>query len=318
MNYGRLLIDLEGVSLTNEERELLRHPSVSGVILFTRNYDSPAQLAHLTQQIHRVRPSLIVATDHEGGRVQRFVKHFTALPAMRTYGVEFDRDPDRAMGRLAQATQTMISELYAVHVNVSFAPVLDLDYGVSEIIGERSLHRDPTSVAALAQPILQTMRKNHMPTMGKHFPGHGGVAADSHTELPIDLRSHAEIFAQDILPYRRLINQLDAIMPAFVQYPACDDKPAVFSAYWLKKVLRDEMGYEGMVLSDDLNMSGADSAGGYAERAWAALEAGCDMLCLCNHRKAVVDVIDSIERYRSPESDARIAQYISKLKPIPL
>jgi beta-N-acetylhexosaminidase len=281
---GPAVIDVVGTALTDEDRERLRHPAAGGVILFARNYESPEQLTALTEDIERLRePALPVCVDHEGGRVQRFRAGFSAIPAMRELGRLWDRD--RAAGRETARAVAYIAgaELAAHGVDFSFAPVLDLDYGGSSVIGDRALHFDPTAVGALGACIVQGFADAGMAAVGKHFPGHGYAEADSHVAVPKDERKFAEIQKKDLVPFRTTIAAgLAAVMPAHVIYSQVDAEPAGYSKYWLQEVLRGNLGFDGLVFSDDLSMEGASTAGGIPERARAALDAGCDMVLLCN------------------------------------
>ena len=308
MALGPVMLGLEGMELTAQERELLRHPLVGGVILFTRNYQSPAQVAALTTAIHALRqPRLLVAVDHEGGRVQRFRDGFTRLPAVRQLGGIYDQDRMRAK-QLARVTGwLMAAELRAVGVDLSFAPVLDLDHGVSGIIGDRAFHHDPESVADLAHAYASGMQKAGMEAVGKHFPGHGGIAADSHLELPVDPRPFAALEAADLLAFERMIHYgLAALMPAYVVYPHVDDQPAGFSARWLKDILRQRLEFQGVIFSDDLDMAGAHVAGSPPERAGAALAAGCDMVLACNDRRAAIAILDNLRYTPNPVTQVRL------------
>lgn len=308
MTLGPIMLGLDGVELTPEERELLVHPLVGGVILFARNYQSPEQVAALTAAIHDLRrPRLLVAVDHEGGRVQRFREGFTRLPAVRRLGEIHDQNPPRAK-QLARATGwLMAAELRAVGVDFSFAPVLDLDHGVSGIIGDRAFHSDPETVADLAHAYTSGMQKAGMEGVGKHFPGHGGIAADSHLELPLDPRSYADLETADLLAFERMIHYgLAALMPAHVVYPQVDARPAGFSARWLKEILRQRLEFHGVIFSDDLDMAGAREAGSPPERARAALEAGCDMVLTCNDRHAAVAILDRLRYAMEPVSQVRL------------
>ena len=308
MALGPVMLGLEGWALTAEERELLRHPQVGGVILFARNYQSPEQIMALTDAIHALRqPRLLIAVDHEGGRVQRFREGFTRLPAVRRLGEIHDQDPQRAQ-QLARVTGwLMAAELRAVGVDFSFAPVLDLDHGVSSIIGDRAFHHDPEVVADLAHAYRSGMQKAGMEAVGKHFPGHGGIAADSHLELPVDRRPYDALAMADLLAFERMIHYgLAALMPAHVLYPQVDEQPAGFSARWLKDILRRHLEFQGAIFSDDLDMAGAGLAGTPLERARAALAAGCDMVLACNDRAAAVAILKGLCAAPDPVSQVRL------------
>lgn len=286
---GPVMLDVAGPELTADDQRRLLHPLTGGVVLFSRNYVDPAQLGRLTRHIHSLRsPSLIVAVDHEGGRIQRFREGFTAIPAMRELGLAWDAGAQRARHNAQAVGFVLAAELRAHGVDLTFAPVLDLDYGASSVIGDRALHRDGYVVAELGRALLQGFRQAGMTGVGKHFPGHGHVRADSHLEVPVDERVYAEIEASDIVPFRRLVGAgLGGIMPAHVIYPHVDARPAGFSPVWLKRILRGELGFEGVIFSDDLNMEGASVGGSFADRASTALEAGCDMVLVCNNAGAV-------------------------------
>lgn len=308
MALGPVMLGLDGLELTAEERDLLRHPLVGGVILFGRNYQSPEQVAALTTALHALRqPRLLVAVDHEGGRVQRFRDGFTRLPAVRRLGEIYDQDRMRAK-QLARITGwLMAAELRAVGVDFSFAPVLDLDHGVSGIIGDRAFHHDPEAVADLAHAYVSGMQKAGMEAVGKHFPGHGGIAADSHLELPVDPRAYDDLAGADLLAFERMIHYgLAALMPAHVLYPQVDDRPAGFSARWLKNILRGGLEFQGVIFSDDLDMAGAREAGAPPERARAALAAGCDMALACNDRRAAVAILDNLRHPLDPVGQLRL------------
>ncbi len=310
MTLGPLMLDVAGCELCAEDRELLRHPAVGGVILFTRNYASPEQVRALADDIHVLRdPHLLVAVDQEGGRVQRFRDGFTRLPPLACLGRIYDTDRARAK-HLARVTGwLMASELRAVGVDLSFAPVLDLDHGVSTVIGNRALHRRPEIVAELATAYQAGMHEAGMAATGKHYPGHGAVAADSHTDLPVDERRLVDIEQWDLVPFRRLIDAgLAAVMMAHVVYPAVDKQPAGFSRTWIREILRGQLNFQGLVFSDDLSMAGAALAGDPAARAQAALEAGCDMVLVCNDRPGAVQVAEALEAYLDPVAYSRMAR----------
>lgn len=310
MTLGPVMLDVAGATLTAEERERLRHPLVGGVILFARNYESPQQVAALTAEIHALRePAVLIAVDHEGGRVQRFREGFTRLPAARRFGELYDENPKRAK-RLAQAAGwLMAAELRAVGVDFSFAPVLDLDRGFSTIIGDRAFHSAPEAAADLASSYVIGMHEAGMAATGKHFPGHGGCVADSHLELPVDERVYADIEVEDMIPFERLIRHgLAGIMPAHVLYARVDAQPAGYSRFWLRDVLRGRLGFEGVIFSDDLSMEGAKGVGGMVERAALALEAGCDMVLVCNDPDGAGEVLDGLRAPRNPASPLRLVR----------
>ena len=296
---GPVFLDVAGVELDAGERERLAHPLTGGVILFARNFHSSAQLSALTAAIRAVRtPHLLIAVDHEGGRVQRFRQEFTPIPAMRTLGEQWDRDVAAAAREAARLGWTIASELRAHGIDFSFTPVLDIDHGSSTVIGDRAFHRNPNAVAHLGCALHAGLRAGGMPAVGKHFPGHGHVAADSHVELPVDDRSLAALLAADLVPFSALVKAgLEAIMPAHVIYSAIDPLPAGYSRFWLSEMLRTRLGFDGMVFSDDLGMAGAQGAGDMIARADAACAAGCDMVLVCNDSAAAADVLD---RWRPP------------------
>ena len=281
---GPAVIDVVGTALTDEDRARLRHRAAGGVILFSRNYASPEQLSSLTQEIEKLRdPALLICVDHEGGRVQRFREGFSAIPPMRELGRLWDRDSAAARDAARAIAYVVGAELAAHGVDFSFAPVLDLDYGGSSVIGDRALHFDPRAVGALGACIVQGFADAGMGAVGKHFPGHGYAEADSHVAVPRDERKMVEIQKKDLVPFRMAIEAgLAAVMPAHVIYPQVDAEPAGYSRHWLQEVLRGKLGFQGIIFSDDLSMEGASVAGGIPERARAALEAGCDMVLLCN------------------------------------
>jgi beta-N-acetylhexosaminidase len=280
---GPVMVDVAGLELTAAERAQLAHPAVGAVILFARNFASRAQLAALCDEIHRVRtPALPIAVDHEGGRVQRFRDGFTALPPMRVLGTMHDADPTAACVAARETGTILAAELRACGVDFSFTPVLDLDHGRSAVIGHRAFHADPTVVATLAGALIDGLRDAGAGCVGKHFPGHGYAEADSHHALPEDPRAFDTIAAADLVPFATLGARLDGVMPAHLLYPAIDPRPAGFSPFWLRDVLRSRLGFRGTIFSDDLTMGGAFGAGDIVARAEAAFEAGCDMVLVCN------------------------------------
>ncbi|MBP9712948.1 MAG: beta-N-acetylhexosaminidase [Sterolibacterium sp.] len=302
------MIDIAGTTLSALDRERLSHPQVGGMILFARNYENPAQLTQLCAEIHALRsPPLPIAVDHEGGRVQRFRSGFTVLPAMRQLGEWWDRDAQAACAAAHAMAYVLAAELRACGVDLSFAPVLDLDYGHSSVIGDRAFHRKPQAVVELAGAFIDGLRQADMVACGKHFPGHGHVAADSHIAIPVDERSLDEL-AEDMQPYRQL--SLDGVMPAHVIYPRVDPQPAGFSMHWLK-MLREDFSFDGVIFSDDLSMEGASVAGDIVARAEAAWSAGCDMLLVCNAPEAVAELL---ARWQPP-FDAQRSRRVERLIP---
>ncbi|MBL8266620.1 MAG: beta-N-acetylhexosaminidase [Steroidobacter sp.] len=307
------MMDVQGKTLTEEDRDLLAHPLVGAVILFTRNFESVEQLEALVADIRAVRsPPLLVTVDHEGGRVQRFRKGFTVLPSMRLIGREYDLDP--VAGRLLsrQCGWLMAAELRAVGVDLSFAPCVDLDYGASSVIGDRAFHRDPRVVSELAISFMGGMREAGMSACAKHYPGHGFVVPDSHVAMPVDRRPLVDM-EEDLTPYRRLIdNGVAAVMAAHVVFPDVDDQPAGFSRRWIQNELRGRLGFDGAIFTDDLSMAGAKVVGDMPARAKAALAAGCDVLSVCNDRQGVLQVIDSLRGSEDALSQVRMARLHGK------
>lgn len=310
MALGPLMLDIAGPELDDLDRKRLGHPLTGGVILFSRNYVSPLQLQRLTGDIHGIRsPPLLIGVDHEGGRVQRFREGFTAIPAMRKLGWAWDANAQQARQLAHAAGFVLASELRAHGVDLSFAPVLDVDHGNSSVIGDRALHSDPHVVAELARLLAQGFREAGMGAVGKHFPGHGHVHADSHLEIPVDERPYSEIERGDLVPFRRLIaSGLGAVMPAHVIFPRVDERPAGFSRVWLTEILRGQLGFEGVVFSDDLSMEGASVAGNVTGRATAALEAGCDMILVCNNPSAVDALFEDLNYTIPAVTLARLAR----------
>jgi beta-N-acetylhexosaminidase len=310
MSLGPLMVDVAGTELTSEDLEILEHPLVGSVILFTRNYRNPQQISALCGAIRNLRnPHLLIAVDHEGGRVQRFRDGFTRLPPVRVLGRRYDEDRRDALGKAHLLGWLMAAELRAVGVDFSFAPCVDLDYGLSEIIGDRAFHRDPQAVAALATAYMAGMREAGMAAIAKHFPGHGAVRADSHLALPVDRRPLADM-ERDLSPYRLLIeNQLPGIMAAHVEYSAVDPKPASLSRRWITDILRGNLGFHGCVFADDLSMAGAAAFGDIIARARLALAAGCDVLPICNDRDAVRTALRNLDAEAfTPAAQARLVR----------
>lgn len=302
------MLDIEGLTLSEEDRDRLANPLVGGVILFSRNYESTEQLKALTSEIHKIRtPELIIAVDQEGGRVQRFRQGFQAIPTMASLGDLYDREPGRAIQLSETVAWIMAAELLYYGVDVSFAPVLDIGDPVSTVIGDRAFHRNPEVITRLANAWIRGMRKAGMEAVGKHFPGHGSVEGDSHHLMPFDNRSFEDIEALDLIPFRRVIaTHLGGIMMAHVIYDQIDEVAAGYSRRWIEEILRGRLGFEGVVFSDDLSMSGAESVGGYAQRAEAALNAGCDVLLVCNNHEGADEVLDSLSGYENPATKIRM------------
>lgn len=308
MSLGPVMLDLVGTGITPEEKEMMRHPQTGGVILFTRNYESPEQITELVNEIHALRtPHLLVAVDHEGGRVQRFHEGFTRIPPAALYGQIYKSSPKQARYLAERFGWLMAAECRSVGIDMSFAPVLDLGLGISGVIGDRAFHSRPDLVAELASAFMRGMHEAGMAATGKHFPGHGSIKEDSHVAHPVDHRPLNEIMMEDIRPFERMIeNGMAAVMPAHVVYPQVDDKPAGYSSIWLQDILRKQLGFQGVIFSDDLSMEAAGVAGDFTDRAKSALAAGCDMVLVCNHSEAAAQVLESLEGYTSPASQMRL------------
>ncbi|WP_245586200.1 beta-N-acetylhexosaminidase [Solimonas soli] len=303
---GPLMIDVGGLELTAEDRELLCHPLVGGVILFTRNYRDPEQLKKLCDDLLALpRPRLLLAVDHEGGRVQRFRVGFTRIPAMRTLGQLHDEDAGKALAEARQQGATIAAELSAYGIDLCFAPVLDIDNGVSQIIGDRAFSDRSDVIVALARAFRAGLNAGGLAATGKHFPGHGAVTADSHLELPVDRRKEDDIRATELAPFRALIDDgIESLMMAHVRYSNVDPQPASLSKRWVQDILREELGFKGAIFCDDLSMGGAAVVGDMEARARLALEVGNDMLPVCNDRPAALRLIDALARDVRPDRAA--------------
>jgi beta-N-acetylhexosaminidase len=313
MSLGPLMIDIGGTNLEAGDRELLLHPLVGGLILFTRNYSSRDQVRELVSEIQALRAAsealqpLLIAVDQEGGRVQRFREGFYSLPPLRWLGHLYDEDPALAREMAMCAARVMAVELLDTGIDFSFAPVIDLDWGNSEVIGNRSLHRQAEVVGELGLAYMQGMRQAGMAAVAKHFPGHGAVTADSHHALPVDHRSQSELL-EDMQPYSSLIGDgLRGIMMAHIRYPEIEPQIASLSEFWMQSVLRNELNYHGAIFSDDMCMAGASEGGTVAERVQTALEAGADMALICNEREAVAPALELLSGYAKPVSHVRLA-----------
>ncbi|MEE2731625.1 MAG: beta-N-acetylhexosaminidase [Pseudomonadota bacterium] len=295
MVMGPLMLDLETTELTSEDIRRLQHPATGGVILFSRNIESVPQVRELLAAVREVRPELILAIDQEGGRVQRIRKGVTRLPPLARLGEFHHQDPEAAVHRARDWGWLMASEMLALGLDISFAPVLDVEVGRSAVIGDRAFHHDSGAIVALGRAYVEGMHEAGMAATGKHFPGHGWVEADSHVAIPRDERTLHQIEQVDLQPFAALADTIDAIMPAHVIYQQVDDRPAGFSPFWLQTVLRERLQFHGVIFSDDLTMEGAAVVGGYPERARAALQAGCDMVLVCNNQKGADEVLDWLQ-----------------------
>lgn len=311
MIQGSLMLDVAGTWLTPEDRHLLRQPQVGGMILFARNTESPAQVRELVRAIRSERPDMLIAIDQEGGRVQRLRRDVVRLPAL---GRICSEAPDNAEEVAEAAAWLMATEMLACGIDISFAPVLDLDYGRSEVIGNRSLSGDADELIRLGRAYIAGLHRAGMAATGKHFPGHGWAEADSHVALPVDDRSEEAIRASDLKPFAALASVLDGIMPAHVIYPAIDSLPAGFSIAWLQRILREELGFDGVIFSDDLTMAGAHAVGGMSERVDAAVRSGCDMLLVCNDRGAAEQALAHAQRI-GIQPGARLPRMLARRSP---
>lgn len=306
MAPGPLMLDLEGTALNNGERDLLTQSPVGGVIFFARNITSKTQFMDLTAEVSALRPDLLLAIDQEGGRVQRLREGYTILPPMQRLGSLITDESAQGAELLHDAGWLLAVEMIASGLDFSFAPVLDLDSRYCEVIANRSFSSNPDIASAAAGYFIDGMAEAGMAATGKHFPGHGGVTADSHLEIPYDLRNLAELQARDLLPFKKLGSKLQGIMPAHIVFPKIDSKAVGFSSYWLQKILRKELSFDGVIFSDDLSMKGADQLGSYAEKAEAALRAGCDMVLVCNNRQGALEVLDFLQSSAEPFTSRRL------------
>ena len=309
MALGPLMLDVDGLGLSPADRELIASPAVGGVILFKRNFENLTQLAEICKEIRSIKtPSVLIAVDQEGGRVQRFGAPFAPLPPLGWFGHLHDRDAPKALNLIRDTGWLLAAELLSAGLDLSFAPVLDLSRGVSTVIGDRSLHRDADVVAELAIAMMRGMAEAGMQATGKHFPGHGAVVADSHHELPVDRREYADI-TEDMRAFERLVRAgIPAIMTAHVVYSELDPLPASFSPWWIGTELRERIGFNGAVFSDDLSMRATAGLGSIRERADAVLEAGSDMLIVCNDRPAAEQVAEHLSGLVRPQSMTRLAR----------
>lgn len=303
MSAGVVMLDVEGTELSARDEQLLAHAQVGGLILFTRNFESIAQLQDLVAAIRRCNPDIIIAVDHEGGRVQRFRSEFSQLPAMQSFLPAYRQSPEPTLAHVQDMGWLMASELLATGIDISFAPVLDVDDHHCAVIANRAFSPNPREVVALAGAFMRGMHEAGMATTGKHFPGHGSVTGDSHLVQPVDNRPWEAIAAHDLVPFAQLAPELDAVMPAHIVFPAVDKQPVGFSARWLQQHLRAELAFDGVIFSDDLSMAGAQSAGDFAARADAALAAGCDMVLVCNNRPAAEQVVTHLAESQTPGSE---------------
>lgn len=316
MSLGPVIIDIEGTTLTDDDKNLLSHPLVGGVIYFSRNYSSPEQITALSRDIRQCRPDILIAVDQEGGRVQRFKEGFTRLPAMQRFLPLYRKNQQAALSLVENCGWLMAVELLSVGVDISFAPVLDVDDHHCDVIADRSFSPKPKEVTLLAEAWMRGMRDAGMATTGKHFPGHGSVTGDSHLVSPIDNRSWDEICQHDLVPFTALLPQLQAVMPAHVIFPNVDKYPVGFSSHWLQNILRKNLAFNGVIFSDDLTMEGAAVAGDYGDRAIAALEAGCDMVLVCNNRAGAISALAALEHYSPLNTFEQHRERIMKMKAI--
>lgn len=302
MNTGSLIIDLKGPVIEDDEKTLLTHPLVGGVILFSRNYQNPEQVSLLCKSIRAyAKKPVLIMVDQEGGRVQRFVNGFSRLPALHEIAANYGENPEQSIKDAKNWGYTMAQEMLSIGIDLSLAPILDLNKGTSAVIGNRAFHADPKVVYELAKAYISGMNAAGMQATGKHFPGHGHIVTDSHLDLAQDNRTFDAIEREDLLPFIWLINDnIAALMSAHILFPAIDDFPVTYSSVWLKTILRDKFNFKGVIISDDLNMKGANITNNYAERFKLAKEAGCDLILLCNNRPAVLQVLKQYQTEYAP------------------
>ncbi|MDC6460678.1 beta-N-acetylhexosaminidase [Gammaproteobacteria bacterium] len=310
---GRLMLDLDSNSLTNEEKTLLQNPHVGGVILFSRNIVSKNQVLSLCHQIAEVNPNLLIAVDQEGGRVQRLIDGYAVLPSMQKLGKFVAQDKDNGLILASNLGWLMASEVIASGLDISFAPVLDLDLDRSSIIGDRSFGDTPKTVIKIANSFINGMNEAGMEAVGKHFPGHGGIHADTHLSYTEDLRSLDDLKQHDLIPFHELHNRLGGIMTAHIAFPEIDNNIATFSKYWLQNTLREKMKFKGEIFSDDLSMKGTDFIGGIDHKVQKALESGCTMILICNDRSAVLQALRFMEKQSTSQSTTLTSLKASKI-----
>lgn len=308
-------MDFMGPQLTQEDRERLQNPAIAGVVLFRRNFEDKTQLKALCDELKKIKP-MIISVDQEGGRVQRFRDGFTMLPAMRHWGEFYQDNPELAKSEFYRHVVEAVRELQELGINLNLMPVLDIDQGKSWVIGGRSFYSTADVVSDLAETMIKAMKSVGMPVVGKHFPGHGGVEADSHHQLPIDSRSFDELWELDLQPYVHLTPQLDGIMPAHVVYEKCDKNPAGYSQFWLQEILRGRLNFSGVIMSDDLSMKAAVSDNDMCARADLALKAGCDLLIICNDREGLDTVLENKPQAVLSESMQRVQKFMNNIQGI--
>jgi beta-N-acetylhexosaminidase len=303
MNKASIMLDIEGFSLSIEDRALIKSKHVGGIILFSRNFESREQLIDLCFEIKSIKPEILIATDQEGGRVQRFKEGFSIIPSMQRLGDLVAHDLEGGLSLCRRVGWLMASEMIATGIDISFAPVLDLDKDTSSVIGDRSFSEQIDIVISSAKAFIFGMAEAGMASTGKHFPGHGGIEEDSHLVTPIDNRSLSDLESNDLIPYRELVEVLDGVMTAHITFPKIDASVVSFSSEWIQTVLRENLNFQGMVFSDDLTMKGADTAGNYTNKAKLSVNAGCDMILICNDRDGAKEILKFFEENNIPKSE---------------